>query len=230
MNAFLLKIFAMIIMLTDHIGALLIPADTEAYIICRSIGRLAFPIFCFLLVEGFYHTRDVKKYMKRLAVFALISEIPFDLAFSGRTSKLSFLLQQNVFFTLLIGLVVLYGMKFVEKKYEKRSLLIGLLQGLCVLTGCAAAIFLNTDYSFMGVLLIVAFYIFRGNKVLLTLALFFVTNYTGFPLEGLASLSVLFILNYNGKKGPQGNKYFYYIFYPAHILILYFISLLPMFH
>lgn len=230
MNAFLLKIIAMIIMLTDHIGALLIPADTEAYIICRSIGRLAFPIFCFLLVEGFYHTSDVKKYMKRLAVFALISEIPFDLAFSDRTVKMGFLYQQNVFFTLLLGLVVLYGMNLIEKKYEKKSIIIGLLQSISVLIGCAAAIFLYTDYSFMGVLLIVAFYIFRGNKILLTLALFFVTNYTGYPLEGLASLSVLFILNYNGKKGPQGNKYFYYIFYPAHILILYFISLLPMFN
>lgn len=230
MNAFLLKLIAMILMLTDHIGALLIPMDSEAYIICRSIGRLAFPIFCFLLVEGFYHTRDVKKYMKRLAVFALISEIPFDLAFSGRTGKLAFLLQQNVFFTLLIGLAVLYGMNLIEKKYEKRSIIIGLLQGLSVLIGCTAAIFLNTDYSFMGVLLIVAFYIFRGNKVLLTLALFFVTNFTGLPLEGLASLSVLFILNYNGKKGPQGNKYFYYIFYPAHILVLYFINLFPIFN
>jgi hypothetical protein len=152
------------------------------------------------------------------------------LAFSDRTVKMGFLYQQNVFFTLLLGLVVLYGMNLIEKKYEKKSIIIGLLQSISVLIGCAAAIFLYTDYSFMGVLLIVAFYIFRGNKILLTLALFFVTNYTGYPLEGLASLSVLFILNYNGKKGPQGNKFFYYIFYPAHILILYFISLLPMFN
>ncbi len=229
MSTFTLKLLAMAIMLVDHIGAILIPGNTDAYLLCRSIGRLAFPIFCFLLVEGFYHTSDVKKYMKRLAAFALISELPFDLAFSNRYVSWSFLRQQNVFFTLLIGLAVIYMMSKIEKRYANRTVIIGLLQGAAVISGSAAAILLVTDYSYMGILLIVALYIFRGNKVLLTLSLFFVTNFTGLPLEGLASLSVVFLLNYNGKKGRQGNKYFYYVFYPAHILCLYLISLLPVF-
>ncbi|MBP3544518.1 MAG: hypothetical protein J6J86_09845, partial [Lachnospiraceae bacterium] len=120
-----LKIIAIITMFIDHIGAAIFENNEitmcvmakgeHAYVIwgladlvLRLIGRIAFPIFCFLLVEGFLHTRDVKKYALRLGAFCLISEIPFNLAFFGQPLYAG---HQNVFFTLLIGLLVLIGLK-----------------------------------------------------------------------------------------------------------------------
>lgn len=228
MNACTLKLIAMIIMLIDHIGAILVPRNAELYLFFRLIGRLAFPIFCFLLVEGFHYTRNVKKYLMRLGIFAFISELPFDLAFSDNVPY-DFFLQQNIFFTLFLGLLVINLMSIAEKKFKKNTMITGLLYCIIVIIGCALAILLHTDYSFMGILLIVAFYLFRGNKILIALSLFLVTNFTSFNLEGFATLSILFILLYNGEKGPQGNKYFFYVFYPAHIFLLYLLSLLPMF-
>ena len=88
MNTYKLKLIAIITMLIDHIAAVLIPSDTMLWLVMRCIGRLAFPIFVFLLVEGFHHTRDVKKYLLRLGAFALISEVPFDLAFYGTDARI----------------------------------------------------------------------------------------------------------------------------------------------
>ena len=102
LNSYQLKCIAIITMLIDHIGAVLFPEN----LVLRYIGRISFPIFCFLLAEGFYHTKNVKKYMMRLAVFAVLSEIPYDLAF--RNTYIEFT-RQNVFFTLLIGVVMMYA-------------------------------------------------------------------------------------------------------------------------
>ena len=130
-----LKIIAIITMLIDHIGAgvlgrLLVvrgmneAADLNAWIdanstlvityqMMRFVGRLAFPIFCFLLIEGFEHTHDVKKYALRLLSFCLVSEIPFDLLFNGKILEFGY---QNVFFTLFIGLMVMWGFQGVDNQ------------------------------------------------------------------------------------------------------------------
>jgi len=228
-NGFALKLIAVVTMLIDHVTAVLIPEGTLWYMIGRSIGRLAFPIFCFLLVEGLLHTKNVKKYLIRLGIFALLSEIPFDLAFSNKTMNMAFLYQQNIFFTLFIGLAVIYAMSIIEKKYANNMILSNLFDSLVVIAGCAISILLLTDYQYLGILLIVAFYLFRGNKIVLTIAVFIVTAFLGNPLEGLGTISMLFIWLYNGKRGPQFNKYIFYAFYPVHILSIYLISLLPMF-
>ncbi|WMJ87555.1 TraX family protein [Anaerocolumna sp. MB42-C2] len=230
MNGYVLKMIAIITMFIDHTAAILIPSDTIAYLICRSIGRLAFPIFCFLLVEGFIHTSNVKRYLLRLGLFALISEIPFDLAFSNKSLHYGYILQQNIFFTLFIGLAVICFMSIIDLKFAKNVFIRKGLDCLVVVLGCVLATVLATDYEFMGVLLIVAFYVFRFNKFLLTLAVLLVNVSFGLGLQVFAALSMLFILFYNGKRGHQGNKYIFYIFYPAHILLLYFISLLPIFN
>ncbi len=227
MNGYVLKMIAIVTMFIDHTAAILIPSDSTAYIICRSIGRLAFPIFCFLLVEGFLHTRNVKKYLARLGIFALISEIPYDLAFSNKALHYGYKLQQNIFFTLFIGLAVIYLMSIIDSKFAKNVFICKGLDCLIVISGCTLATILATDYEFMGVLLIVAFYVFRSNKFLLTLAVLLVNISFGLGLQVLAALSMLFIFYYNGKRGLQGNKYIFYIFYPTHILLLYLISLLP---
>lgn len=196
-----LKIIAIVSMLIDHTAAVLL-TGSENYMLYRSIGRLAFPIFCFLLVEGYIHTHDVKKYAIRLAVFALISEIPFDLAFSGKIVNIG---GQNVFFTLLIGLAVLYAMNQTKKTTGKL---------LAAVLGMLAAGILQTDYSWIGVAAIVVLYQTRANRMWQSLAGAFM-----FFWEPQAIVAFLPIYFYNGKRGIS-MKYFFYIFYPAHLLVL----------
>ena len=101
LDSFQLKWIAIITMLIDHVGAIFFPGN----LVFRYVGRIAFPIFCFQLVEGFFHTRNIEKYMLRLGIFAIISEIPYDLAFRGNILDFE---HQNVFFTLFLGILMLY--------------------------------------------------------------------------------------------------------------------------
>lgn len=248
MSTFVLKLIAIITMLIDHIGAVFIPGNSQLYLLMRIIGRLAFPIFAFLIVEGFFHTSDIKKYLTRLGIFALISEIPFDLAFySGWFSNSGgnirsdlkgmfrdpalfetvagrFLEHQNIFFTLFLGLLIIYLMSLVENKFKKEVLISNLLDALLTIAFCAIALFLRTDYSIAGVLLIVAFYLFRGSKALMVLSLLIVNGalFQG-SIQIFAVLAGILIAFYNGKKG-KSIKYFFYVFYPAHLIILFLIS------
>lgn len=249
MDSFTLKMIAIIAMLIDHIGAIFIPEGDPKYqmlyLAFRSIGRLAFPIFCFLIVEGFYHTRDVKKYLTRLGIFALISEIPFDLAFyhyhfhtdvttdlgnfiSGTSLKFisNIFSSQNVFITLFLGLLMIYVMDNVDKKYEGKIFELNLYNALITLGFCAIAILFRSDYSFLGILLIAAFYLFRGSKSLCGFSIFLILGFlTGNFFFGIfATLAIIFIIFYNGKKGKDA-KYLFYIFYPAHLFLLYLINL-----
>lgn len=217
-----LKIIAMISMLIDHIGAILVEPLLEQaefssgnleilYFSMRTIGRLAFPIFCFLLVEGFLYTRNVKRYIFRLFLFSLLSEIPFNLALE---KTIFYLAYQNVFFTLLIGLFVLIGLqKFKQKSYLSICVVMG---------GCGLAYLLKTDYSFIGILLIVVLYQLHNNKKqqLLYTALF--SLILGNPFIIVAYVLLYF---YNGKRGLS-LKYVFYCFYPVHLLLLYGISYL----
>lgn len=208
LNSFSLKMIAIITMLIDHIGAVLFPGE----MVFRYIGRIAFPIFIFLMVEGFYHTGDVRKYEIRMVIFAFVSEIPFDLAFSGTVFDPE---NQNVFFTLAIGLIMMDMLKRWEGTYWKRA---------CVLAGCVAAgILLCTDYGGAGVLLIYFFYHFRESPA----AKFITTAVTAVACFGAIEAFCLFafipILLYNGKRGPS-LKYVFYAFYPVHLTILSLIS------
>ena len=247
MSTFTLKIIAIIAMLIDHTGAILFPGEMTF----RIIGRIAFPIFVFLLVEGFYHTKNYKKYLTRMGIFALISEIPFDIgfynynygedffkslkaAFNSQAAAKTFIKRllesQNVFFTLFIGLVLIYLFRMVENKYEDKILLGNVLDALLTLAFCAIAIILRVDYGLGGILIIVAFYLFRGSKALLAISLF-ILNGTVFKSNNQVTIQVFSIFSivpivfYNGKKG-KNIKYLFYVFYPVHILVLYLISVI----
>jgi hypothetical protein len=222
MNSFRLKWIAIITMLIDHVAAVLLPQSSPAWMVMRIIGRLAFPIFVFLLVEGFHHTKDVNKYLIRLGIFALLSEVPFDLAFYGTVIEFT---HQNIFFTLFLGLACIYLMSLVEKRYGKNVFMTNVLNGVITLIFCVIAFFLRTDYSYAGILLIAAFYLFRGNKILQTFTLFFVSAFIIGYINVFATLAIIPIGFYNGEKG-KSMKYFFYIFYPAHLLILAGINLL----
>lgn len=205
-NGFTLKCIAMACMLIDHTGAVLFPQ----YMILRVIGRLAFPIYCFLLVEGAMHTSNIRKYEMRLFGFALISEIPFDLAFRRGINWE----HQNVFFTLLLGVVAVDLAKQCKNKLSE-VLIFGVM--------IVAAEFMNTDYGGKGIVFILCYYLLYERKVIKQL-LFAVENLLlyGIGIQMYASLAAVPMLMYNGKKGPS-LKYFFYIFYPLHLLILYLI-------
>ncbi|SHK36480.1 TraX family protein [Hespellia stercorisuis] len=217
-----LKMIAIITMLIDHIGATIVlriliqtqdPHMFLIYQILRKIGRISFPIFCFLLVEGFLHTHDVKKYALRLGIFAVISEIPFDLALTRDPSLYNE--HQNVFLTLLIGLLVLAGLRYIECRLSMYSVAQMAAYLLCVSGGMALAYFLKTDYDYRGVICIVILYLSRNNRLLQC-----VLGALSFLWEIPASAAFVLIYLYNGKRGFQ-MKYFFYLFYPVHLLILY---------
>ena len=225
-----LKMVAMVTMFIDHVAAVLLtrvymvgglPAEGYTVIyVMRLIGRVAFPIYCFLLVEGFVRTGNFKRYVSRMVIFALLSEIPFDLSLA---SEVVYWEHQNVMWTMTIGLLAMYGMKRVEEK----ELLNGkyfILQLFIAAVAAGLALLLKTDYDWAGVLCICAIYLFKagnGRKALLGNA-FLVMKST---LEVTALVSVPLISFYNGQRGRK-LKYFFYAFYPVHLLLLYLICVL----
>ena len=193
------------------------------------IGRIAFPIFAFQLVIGYNNTKDLKKYIIRLLIFACISQIPFMLFLSTYTDK--FLL--NIFFTFLLGILAIYSYdKFKNKKYGK---LIGLLPVILIVL---IAYLIKVDYGAFGIILIFIFYFFKNNKPLMCISFYILCFikyliYTLIPptfnfyflITNLCTfLSVFLIILYNGKQGKK-IKYFFYIFYPSHLIILYIIKM-----
>lgn len=206
-----LKGIALLTMLCDHIACVLLTGVqwSGLYRGMRMIGRVSFPIFCFVLVLGFLSTSDIKKYIGRLFLFAVLSEIPFDLAFSGRLFDWE---SQNVMFTLLIGLLVLTGLQQFQARVW--------LQGLVCLGGCCAAYILHTDYSYFGVALILVFYLFRENTVSRYLwAAVLIFSEGGMEVYALLGLFVCYFYQPQ-KREPGMPKYFFYLFYPVHLLVL----------
>lgn len=238
-----LKIIALITMLIDHVGASLLWRCiqlTQAYDdqillgiyeLTRGIGRMAFPIYCFLLVEGFLHTRSVGKYAIRLGIFALISEVPFDLALNG-TIWAPY--DNNVFFTLFLGLALIWAISKVEIFYafwkeKKLDAFIGALAALAIAVLCVvpglflAEVILASDYGMGGVLAILALYLFRNYRVIgYVLAIIVLYIFAG-STEILALFMIIPIMMYDGTRGTSGSKlekYFFYAFYPVHLLVL----------
>ena len=218
-SSFTLKIIAIIFMLCDHFGdAILKPFSFFFFFF-----RIAFPIFAFQLTEGYIHTKNLKKYFKRLIIFAIISQIPFMLFSSTFTSRFSL----NIFFTLFIGLFAIY---IYDKSHNK---FLGILVTIFL---CALAQLIKTDYGAWGVCIIMIFYIFKDKKIWMCLLylLSCLLKYLPYLLAynfhyiymllllGTAS-SIFFIILYNGKQGKKV-KYLLYAFYPLHMLALYFIN------
>lgn len=209
LDSFTLKMIGIVTMLIDHVGAILFPQ----FLFFRIIGRISFPIFTYTLVEGFMHTHDVKKYMTRLGILALVSEIPFDLAFSGTIWNVQ---SQNVFFTLFLGVFMLYLMLKVP------NVIIGFG---CVLGLLLLSEFLHTDYSSMGLLMIYWFYQYRDNKVMKALGIAVINLLFMGGIQVYAILALIPILMHNGNQGIRCKKFFYG-FYPVHLFALYLISLI----
>jgi len=216
MSSLLLKIIALVTMIIDHYGAIF----QSNILYYRIIGRLAFPIYCFLLVEGYTHTSNLKKYASRLLVFAFISEIPFDLAFNG---KLGFA-HQNIFFTLFIGLAAIYFIDNKEGKYNVDKTLI-------IVAACILATLLQTDYQFIGIIYILSFYFTRNlimKKRLQIVALIMIAiNLFAGWLQQFSLLALIVIYFYNNEQGFKNKllQISFYAAYPLHLLIFYIYNL-----
>ena len=245
MTAFTLKTIALAAMILDH-AAITFPQHIPLEF--RAVGRLAWPIFAYLLAEGFRHTKDPNKFLLRLGVLALISQIPYSIAIAWAGQQdyiswgqsISFVSNTNIFYTLFLGgtAIVLY-----ERLYTKRLKTLAYI-GAIFPTALLAEL-LTADYGGMGVLFIFAMYIIAGkNRRLVAMAAFSLSQY--FPLVllyfagnigylqleiaqrgtnilllmiGFALFSVMLTAFYNGKRG-RDVKWLFYAAYPVHLAVL----------
>ena len=212
-----LKIIAMISMVFDHVGDMFFPDVMWL----RMIGRLAMPIFSFFIAEGVAHTRDRKKYLCRIGIFALISEIPFDLAFEGRVG----FAHQNImlsFFLAVLALMLfdrIQGRKDQEGKHTpiwKTALGVFAVAAIAVLS-----LLLRADYTVFAVIAVFLFYVLRQKHPLIRtgvgIAFLALTRTMGYYCA--TGFSFIPLALYNGKKG-KGLKWLFYVFYPGHLLLL----------
>lgn len=212
-----LKIIAMISMIFDHVGDMFFPDVMWP----RMIGRLAMPIFSFCIAEGFAHTRDKKKYLGRLGMFALISEIPFDLAFEGKLG----LGHQNIMLTffLAVAALMLFDRLRGGKTTEGERRPVGkTVLGVFAVAGIAAlSLLLRADYTVFAVIAVFLFYVLRQKHPLLRsgvgVAFLALTRTIGY--YAATGFSFIPLSLYNGQKG-KGLKWLFYIFYPGHLLLL----------
>lgn len=239
-----MKVVALVTMTIDHIGFVLVAPLMQTdgqlatgffllYYCLRTIGRTAFPLYAFMIAEGSRHTRNIYVYMGRLAIFAILSEIPYNFAFDG---VFWYPQAQNVFFTLLLGLIACWAARLLEEsgKPVLLSVPVAVVMAVC-------AELLSTDYSWYGVVFVYLCYVSRNLKtalrvLLLTAGLLLIARpWTLFPVAGLAEflsasqvmqffgslLSFFFIFRYRGEQGKlRLHKYFFYAYYPVHLAVL----------
>lgn len=185
------------------------------YQFLRGVGRLGFPLFCFLLVEGLTYTKNRSKYAIRLFIFCFLSEVPFDIALFNSWITWE---HQNVFMTLLIGYLVIWVMDELLSHMNNAYLALAISVPI-VAAAYYLANYMHTDYRGYGVLAIVAMYLFRFDHSLsLTAGIIILSLFNEAELPAFFALIPMFF--YDGSRGKQ-MKYFFYFFYPVHLMLLY---------
>lgn len=231
MTAFDIKVIAIVTMLIDHIGLAFFFPLSPAYLLFRLIGRLSFPLFAFMIANGAHYSKNMKKYLIRLFIFALISEFPYLLFHQQRDPSF---FQFNIFFTLFVGLLTINLLMRTKEKF---------IRVLIIISVAFVAELLQFEYGAVGVLVILIFYFYFHNirMIFLTILPLFLTAYIApvvfmylkdgtvrvdpvWLMEPLAITSLLFIVMYNRKEGLK-RKYLFYAFYPIHLFVLYLIKL-----
>ena len=226
-----LHVLAMALMLCDHLWGTIVPVND--WLTC--LGRISFPIFAFLIVEGYFHTSNLKKYVKRLLLFALLSEIPFNLAMG---SSIIYPFHQNVLWTFLMAIGLIHWNERAASGKRWRRILVGVVS---IPIAYLAGILTMADFYQAGVLTVLVFYFFRGRKwpnlvgQLIALAYINLEMLGGlvyeiplwgetvvFHRQGFALLALIPIWLYRGKQGYHSKKWQYvcYAFYPVHLLLL----------
>ena len=230
-HALALKCIAMALMLCDHLWATVVPGNL--WMTCA--GRLAFPIFAFLLVEGYFHTGSLKKYVTRLFLFAVISEIPFNLVMG---SRVFFPIHQNVLWSFLISIGLIHWNEKTKSKQIWKRVLVAVATFVIAYIG---GLITFVDYYHSGILILLTFYFFRGKKWWHYLGQLVCMWYINFEMlggygyeitilgnvhfiarQGIALLALIPIWLYQGRQGYHSKalQYFYYAFYPLHLLLL----------
>jgi hypothetical protein len=227
-NSFWLKLIALVTMTIDHTAAALVCGAW--YLPMRCIGRIAFPIYCFLLVEGFFHTENRKKYLLRIFLLFLVSEPFYDLTLNN---ALPYWWNQNILLTLTIGLGTIWLVDAMDGFLSKvggeltgrgRSTILWALKLLVCFLGLCLSEVTMADYGCGGILLILSFYFFRQKPVRLSIAvLISLVFFIGF-IEIYAMIAMIPILLYNGQRGTllggRAMQYAFYLYYPLHIAVL----------
>lgn len=254
MTSFILKVIAILSMTVDHCARIIGQAGLmelfpdmpliTAYLLMNlmdAIGRLAFPLFAFMIAEGAVKTRSMPKYIGRLALFAVISEPVFYYVNNIQTASLADFLRHlsgfnlsNVFFTLALGAAAIYIYQLLDCQKSKKRLLF-FIPALFMILFVGG--YIRCDYGIAGILLIVALFLAKTKlqKTIVisiwSIGLYIVYRGMGdwsqawtFPILNCicAMLSSAFIWSYNGKRGKP-IKWFFYIYYPAHFLVLAFL-------
>ena len=230
-TSFSLHIMAMIFMLCDHLWGTIVQGND--WLTC--IGRLTFPIYAFMIVEGYFHTKNLKKYVGRLLIFAILSEIPFNLAMG---SRLFYPIHQNVLWSFLISIGLIHWNEKVKVKKLWKRILVGFAS---ILIGSIVGIITFVDYYHAGILMVLVFYFFRHKKWWCYLGQFICMWYINCDMlgglqyemnvlgqtyfisrQGFALLALIPIWFYKGKQGYHSKtlQFIYYAFYPVHLLIL----------
>jgi hypothetical protein len=235
-----LHIIAMTSMLIDHAMKTVIEGDSWVFV----LGRLAFPIFAFMAAEGYFYTHDYRKYILRMFLFAVISEVPYDLMKSGTFYDMY---DQDVLWTFLLALLCIRVIDYVKSKGKKWAYILTAI--VVSVAGMLLGVVFMVDYSGIGVLTVLVFYLFHERKwwcmLVQLLAMFFFNvvalgafgpvyalsvfgNSLEIPLQGFAVLALIPIWLYHGRQGYHSKPFQYicYAFYPVHMLILYLITIL----
>jgi len=234
MNRNVFKFIAAFAMVADHVGAVILESDSLIYLILRSIGRIAFVMFAYMIAEGFFKTKNIRSYFLRILVFALVIET-FFLIYSLSTGVNYTLLgnSQNVIWPLVFGLASLWLIS--HKIIWIRFLSVGIV----LLAG-----YLNIPYGSYGVMIIMMFGLYPNfltqvffmialNLIFIEYPLMHYVGMTDFAryngvewIQWFSLLAFIFIYFYNGKKGKLNTKWFFYIFYPVHLGLIYLIDFL----
>ncbi|WP_419871010.1 TraX family protein [Chryseobacterium sp. CT-SW4] len=205
LNSYHLKIIALMTMIIDHIGAIFYPD----LVFLRIIGRVAFVLYAFMLVEGVYHTNNIHKYIKKIFIWALLSEVPFDIAFYGTPFYFG---HQNIYFTLLISILGIYYLQRIKSFFYSF---------LVVMVVIGVSYFFNFDYSWYGATMILAFYLLRKLSAFKFIFIQTISTIATFNILGVqifAFLGFIPILIYNGQQGKKIGS-IYYSYYAIHLLI-----------
>lgn len=222
-----LKYIAALFMFIDHFSLLLLEYGTIPYFIGRGIGRLAAPIFFWAISVGAMHTKNMKKYFLSIFIFGMLIQVVYTIVFLDLITFTSVLeLDKNIFITLALGLIAIIAIK---KYPDKKLLHIAITGSVCLLGEI-----INVDYGWYGITFIVLFYVFKENRIKLVTSLIlinilrfilYIDGYALIPnmIQLLALLALPLVFLYNGKRG-NGNKYFFYLFYPIHLGFLYLLK------
>lgn len=239
----MLKLVAALAMLIDHATYLFLPANEPAwfhltmfdisipmnwYAIGRMIGRIAFPIFAYLIVQGYFKTSNLKNYLCRLAIFAGISEPTYRYVLCNIPGTNLYLNQRNIIFTLLLGLITIVILDRIRNSsLQEKRVVFNLLSAGVIALFSALLILCHGSYSEFGyaILLMCGFYYCHGNKKAELLVFILIVGFLRGGIEFFAILAAPFLWCHNGVQGPRA-KYFFYFFYPGHLIVLKLLELL----